>query len=145
MKIIFTKLSDLEHKVRIERADGSAEETILNTREFMRHDMGHMAVEMEVPISRGYWGSVATGVALDGMSITGTDIVTAESLAGPAQGLIRDEADKETFYSVLNRMQPELITKELAYRIHERGRKLLGHWRATSFGGDMVIEWDDSV
>ena len=111
----------------------------------MCHDMGHMAVELEVPISRGYWGSVAAGVPLDGMSIAGPDIVTAESLAGSAQGLIRDEADKETFYSVLNRMQPELITQELACRIHERGRKLLGHWRATSFGGDMVIEWEDSV
>jgi hypothetical protein len=129
--------------VRIQRTDGSTEEATLNTREFMRHDMAHMAVEMEVPIARGYWGSVAAGLPLDGMSITGPDIVIAESLAGPAQSLIRDEADKEMFYSVLARMQPELITQELAYRIHERGRKLLGHWRATPFGGDMVIEWED--
>lgn len=142
MKITFTKDSDLEHTVHIRRADNSTEKATLNTREFMRHDMAHMAVEMEVPIARGYWGSVAAGLPLDGMSITGTDIVIAESLAGPAQGLIRDEADKEMFYSVLSRMQPELITPELAYRIYERGRKLLGHWRATPFGGEMVIEWD---
>ena len=144
MKITFTKDSDPEHTVRIQRADGSTEGATLNTREFMRHDMAHMAVEMEVPIARGYWGSVAAGIPLNGMGITGSDIVIAESLAGPVQGLIRDEADKETFYSVLSRIQPGLITQELAFRIHERGRKLLGQWRATPFSGDMVITWEDS-
>ena len=141
MQIIFTKNSDQEHTVQIQRKDGSNEQAVLNTRSFLNHDLAHLAVELEVPLALGYWGSVAAGSALDGMAIKGADIVVAESLAGPVQGLIRDDADSKTFLDLLSRIQPELVTEDLANRIFERCRQLKGHWRATPFGDLMILEW----
>lgn len=141
MDIVFTKLSDVEHKVSIRRADDSEESTWLNSRSFLRHDLAHFAVESEIPIPRGYWGSVACGASLDGMMIRGSDILLAETLAGPVQTLMRTEADAAHFFSVLVRIQPELISEELAARIHAHGRRLEGHWQATPYGGEMRVNW----
>jgi hypothetical protein len=145
MKIIFTKLSDEEHSVRVVRADGSEDSGILNSRSCLRHDLAHFAVETELPIAGGYWGSVANGVALAGNEFSGSGIATAESLAAPIQTLMRLNASDEKYIAVLAHVLPEVATEELALRIKERIRKLLGHWKATAYGADMEFEWDDRI
>jgi hypothetical protein len=143
MDIFLTKVSDSQHRVRVRRADASEAVAQLSSRSFLRHDLAHLAVEAELPIVRGYWGSVANGAALDGLSIRGPDILLAESLAGPTQTLMRKDADVATFFAVLNRVRPDLITRELAARIQAHGRQLEGHWRATPYGGEMAVHWHD--
>jgi hypothetical protein len=66
VEILFTKLSDERHGVQVNRVDGTLDQIELNTRSFLRHDFAHFAVEAEVPIRFGYWGSVADGVSLGG-------------------------------------------------------------------------------
>ncbi len=141
MDIAFKKLSEQEHEVRICRADGSIDSAILNSRSFLRHDLAHLAVETQLSLARGYWGSVASGAALDGMEIRGPDIILAEKLAGPVQTLMRIGANDAQFYTALARILPELITPELASRIREHGRKLQGHWQGTVFGDEMQVIW----
>ena len=63
MQIDFHKTSDDEHTLQVRQADGSNERAALNSRSFLRHDLAHFAVELEVPLNEGYWGSVARGVA----------------------------------------------------------------------------------
>lgn len=145
MKIVFRKISNEEHSVHIMRSDGSTDSAILNSRSFLRHDLAHLAVESEVPLIRGYWGSVAAGASLTGLEIRGPDIATAESLSGPVQTLMRVEADEGAYFAILLKIRPDLATTELASRIREKGRQLQGHWKATAFGGEMVTEWDDSL
>lgn len=148
MLIHFTKISDEKHAVKVLRSDGSSEEAVLKSREYFRHDLAHLAVEMEIPLRSGYWGSVAAGTALDGMQIKGREIGIAESLAGPVQTLMRKEAGVEEYKRVVDRSHTllaplELASPEIAERIHKRVRKLQGHWRATPYGGEMVIEWQE--
>lgn len=145
MEITFTKISDDEHAVRVKRPDDSVEEAVLVSRGYLQHDFAHLAVELEVPLARGYWGSVAAGAALDGMSIRSPEIGIAESLAGPMQGLVRDCKGINAYKAVLDRMQPALSSSELAERIHERVRVLLGRWRATPRGSEMVVQWPEPV
>lgn len=145
MEIVFGKISSDEHSVRVIRADGSEDFTRLNSRSFLRHDLAHLAVEIETPISRGYWGSVAAGASLAGTEIRGPDILIAESLAGPAQTLMRVEASDAEFFASLSRIRPELISKDVAGRIREKGRQLQGHWRATPFGGEMKLHWQEAL
>lgn len=145
MEITFEKISDEEHGVRIRRDDGSEEASVLNSRSFLRHDMAHLAVETELPIALGYWGSVARGASLSGLEIRGPDIVLAESLAGPVQTLMRVEADEDKFYRTLNYIIPRLATRDLACRIRERGRRLQGHWRGTPYGEEMLLTWNDGL
>ncbi|GJM14139.1 MAG: hypothetical protein DHS20C12_25420 [Pseudohongiella sp.] len=145
MEIAFKKLSDEQHGVRIKRADGSDDSTILNSRSFLRHDLAHLAVESEVPLPNGYWGTVAKGASLSGLDIRGPDIMLAESLAGPVQTLMRTAASEEEFYSTLARIRPELASLELAARIREAGRRFEGHWSGTAYGAEMLLEWDESL
>ena len=143
MNIIFSKISDQEHAVRIVRADNSEDSGVLNSRSFLRHDFAHLAVESEIPIVHGYWGSVANGAPLSGAGISGPDIELAESLAGPVQTLIRMDADQNGFFSIIRQIQPELASQELAARIRERCRRLNGHWKATPYGSEMTLDWDE--
>jgi len=143
MKIVFKKISDEEHVVKVFRQANSTEEATLNSRSFLRHDFAHLAIEIEIPLSAAYWGSVAAGAALDGKALAGKEIVIAESLAGPVQILIRNNAGIEAYQDILDRMQPQLASRDLAERIHERARQLLGHWRATAYGSEMTVDWPE--
>lgn len=145
MDITITKLSQDEHRVAVIRKDGSADSVTLNSRSFLRHDFAHFVVESEVPIGLGYWGSVAAGASLsaDEVELEGEDIYLAETLAGPVQTLIRIEAEPAKYLEVLQKIQPQLATIDLAERIHENARRLIGHWRATPFGESMQIRWQE--
>ena len=144
MEIRFKKLSDVEHELTVVRSDGSLENRVRDNRSFLRHDLAHLAVEMEVPIRLGYWGSVAKGAALDGMSIRGPDIGTAERLSVMVQGLMRQESeDPAQFYAVLHPLKDGIVTRDIATRICARCRELRGHWRATAFGNTMVLQWPE--
>jgi len=142
VEISFTKLSDIEHKVRVTRSDGSVDEAVLNSRSFLRHDLAHLAVELEVPLRQGFWGSVASGAQLEGSGF-GADIGMAESLAAPIQILMRTEAPVSRYLAVIGHLIPELASEDLAKRIHERARQLQGHWRATPYGESMEFTWQE--
>lgn len=141
--IRFRKLSDQQHSVSVLRRNGSRDVAQLDTRSFLRHDLAHYAVERELPIAKGYWGSVAAGAGLDGAGIDGPDAELAESLAGPVQTLMRIEAGTDDYLKVLARVTPGAASAELASRIQESIRQLRGHWRATPFGGEMCLDWPD--
>lgn len=142
MQIVITKISKDEHKIEIVRQVGTREAAILNSRSFLRHDFAHFAVEAEVPIKLGYWGLVAAGASLSGEGFTGKDIALAETLAGPTQTLMRIEAEPDRYLELLQRSLPQQATLELAERIYNRARSLVGYWRATPFGSSMSIAWE---
>jgi len=144
MDILFTKISDQEHALTVRRQDGSTDSVVLNSRSFLRHDLAHLAVELELPLARGFWGSVAKGQALGGKEFKGgPELALAEALSGPVQTLLRTKADSEPFLDVLNRICPEKASWDLAARIRERGRRLQGHWQATPYGDDMRVRWEE--
>ena len=143
MDIAFTRISDQQHAVDIRRADGTSERVEFDTRSFLRHDLAHFAVESEVPIRCGFWGSVAAGASLDGDDIDGAEAALAESLAARVQTLMRLEAGTGGYLSVLGNVSPDLASMELAARIHEHVRRLRGHWKATPFGGVMRLVWPE--
>lgn len=140
MQIVFTKISDHRHAVSVVRDDGSHDCVELNSRSFLRHDFAHFAVESEIPLLAGYWGSVADGAPLAG-NIESAEIWLAESLAGRVQTLMRVEAGVDKYLAALDSVVPELATANLAERIHEQIRQLRGHWRGTPYSGDMRICW----
>lgn len=139
----FTKLSDERHALSVVRADQSVDHIELDSRSFLRHDLAHFAVEVELEIRHGFWGSVAAGAALDGTALDGDQLSLAEEIAGPMQTMMRLNADPDMIRSVLDRVAPELSSDEAARRIHERLRHLRGRWRATPYRGEMTLSWPD--
>lgn len=143
MKVVFTKLSDDRHRVTVERRDGSREVVELDTRSFLRHDLAHLAVELELGLAGGVWGSVAGGGSLSGDGLDGPDMDRAESVAGPMQTMMRIQAPAEAILEVLTRVAPDIATPEVADGIHARMRALAGHWAATPYGSDMDLDWPE--
>jgi hypothetical protein len=142
VRITFTKLSDRRHAIKITRADGTTESAELSSREFLRHDLAHFAIESEMPIRKGYWGCVASGASLSGAGVAGADAQLAESLAGPLQTLFRTEAAPQEYAKLVRKFSAAVgACPDLAARVHERIRQLRGHWKATPRGGDMELIW----
>lgn len=143
VEISFRKLSDHRHAVGITRPDGSHDEVELDSKDFLRHDLAHLAFELEAGLADGVWGSVARGCRLAGDDLDGADVEVAERAAGALQTLMRTGASAEEIYHVLVRRVPEIMTPDLAQRIHERCRRLVGHWASTGYGDEMTIVWPE--
>ena len=143
MHILIRKISDDRHTVEIERVDGTSDRVELDSRSFLRHDLAHYAVELEIPIYRGYWGSVCAGASLASDEIAGPDAMLAERLAGPVQTLMRVDADVGEYFTTLERVIPDLASTSLAERLHERIRQLRGLWKSTHYSESMKLEWPE--
>ena len=50
----------------------------------------------------------------------------------------RGNRDRETWDKHLQK-----LSTELAERLHERARQLIGHWNATPFGESMTVYWPE--
>ena len=143
MRITFTKISDERHAVKITRSDGTSESVELVSRGFLRHDLAHFAIELELPIRKGYWGCVSSGASLSGEGVAGGEARLAESLAGPIQTLFRMDAGPDPYLELLREFSPTGASHDLAARVHERVRRLRGHWKATPYGGEMELDWPE--
>jgi hypothetical protein len=143
MKVAFVKLSDQRHTVRVERNDGTNESVELDSRSFLRHDLVHFAVELELGLTAGVWGSVAGGGSLSGNGLNGADMDVAETISGPMQTMMRTGADAEEIRDMLVRVTPERGSLDLAQRLHARLRSLAGQWAATPYRGEMTLEWPE--
>jgi len=143
VQITFRRVSNGEHAVEVVRRDGSTDRVVLASKDFLRHDFAHLALEMELGLGAGVWGSVASGGRLSGDGLDGADVALAERAAGPLQTLIRTEAEVTAYEELLAATFPDRATTELAERLHERVRRLIGHWNATPFGAAMIVEWPE--
>lgn len=143
MEIAFSKLSHQRHLVHVRRVDGTTESVELDSRSFLRHDLAHFAVERELELRDGVWGSVAAGGSLSGDGLDGADMALAETVSGPMQTMLRTSADTARIFDVLARVAPEVASIDLATRLHARLRSLSGHWASTPYGGEMELEWPE--
>ena len=145
VKVVFGKVSDLRHTVRVERNDGSAESVELDSRSFLNHDLAHFATELQLGLGDGVWGSVARGGSLSGAGLDGADMAVAESVSGPMQTMLRTKATAAEIREVLVQVAPEFGTPEIAGELHARLRSLSGHWAATPYGGEMELHWPEEA
>ena len=145
MEIVFTKVSDRRHVVSIVRADATTESVELDSRSFLQHDLAHFAVERELGLAGGVWGSVARGGSLGGDGLDGEDMELVESISGPMQTMLRIAASPEQIHEVVQRVAPAYASLELAHRLHTRLRSLAGHWAATPYGGHLRLDWPEDM
>jgi hypothetical protein len=145
VEVALIKLSDRRHLVQVRRADGTTDSVELDSRDFLRHDLAHFAVERELELRDGVWGSVAAGGSLSGDGLDGANMALAETVSGPMQTMMRTGADTAEIFDVLARVAPEVASIDLATRLHARLRSLSGHWASTPYGGEMKLEWPEKT
>jgi hypothetical protein len=143
MVIMFHRRSGQEHEVEVVRRDGSTDRAVLPSKDYLRHDLAHFALELELCLRDGVWGSVARGGSLAGEGLDGADVALAERAAGRLQTLMRTGADVDAHEELLRLTMPDRADRELAERLHERVRRLVGRWNATPYGGSMTLEWPE--
>lgn len=141
MTVGFVKISDRRHLVEVRRQDGTSEHVELDSRSFLRHDLAHYAVEAELRLAAGVWGSVAAGASFDGVGIDGADVELAERLAGPIQTLIRVGPEPDQIHAVLIAVLTTKVSTDVAASLHRRIRALMGAWAATPYGDVMTLTW----
>jgi hypothetical protein len=133
LRIRFVKLDDERHRLELVRPDGARECKDLETRSFLLHDLTHYAVEAEVPIADGVWGTLAGGLPLARLNpamgpVGGAGIDAAESIVGPMSSIFRGRPN-------------DRVARDLARRVNARLRRLFGAWRAVPVGGALELTW----
>lgn len=155
MIITIKKLSGQQHELEIYRTDGTSDRQISDTRNFLKHDLIHYAVESEASLQGGFWGLLAAGKSFrdlndrTGESIRelSQDIMTIEAVVGVLHNIDKINSIHEFLDTLrsqgegLGWSMPDWFDHELIARVRERLRQINGHWNATQFGGSMKLTW----
>lgn len=145
MDILLTRVSESEHRFQIQRADGSSESAVINTRSFLVHDLVHFAVESELGERQAFYGLLASGRSLSEINDrenppSEAALMRIEAWVGPLQSLCQGRGSKTALLGHFEQMNTPL---EAAFvdAVLERMRQLLGHWKSTPFAETMRLEW----
>lgn len=161
MKIAVQKISNDQHRLTIERADGSFETAVLETKSLLLHDFIHLAVELEAGLKESFWGLVAAGnsfLALAGKDemksdfIDRTEVSVTEFVVGAMTGALQRSVPPaelvegmKNFFVASNQVFPVYLTPEFIERAFERLRHIRGAWNATAFGNVLTLEWSEGA
>ena len=159
MRILFTRITNERHALEIVRKDGTRERAELETKSFWLHDLTHFAVESEAGLQDGFWGHLAKGATLaemgdykgEGIKEYAGSLSVIEMLVGAISGALsgvplENVADNiKGYFESIGQVGsfPPWLTGEYIGRVHERMRKLVGHWNGTPFGSVMELEWKE--
>ena len=141
MEVRFTTLSVARQAVGNTRDDGSSEQLEPDSRSFLNRDIAHLAVEAELELEHGFWGSVAADAGLAGVGPGGDEIRLAERLAGPVQSLLRVEAGPAEIQATVRPLRPTSSstgTVRASTSAFDGGAASGG---ATPIRGEMVVSW----
>lgn len=145
MQIRLTRVSNTTHRFELERADGSCESAVLDTRSFLVHDLVHYAVEGLLGEREGFWGLLAAGRPLAEVNDRENPppepaLMRIEALVGPLQSLCQGRGDRARLEAHLRDHTPPL-PPDFVGAVLDRMRHLRGHWRGTPFGTPMALVW----
>jgi hypothetical protein len=155
VRVLFRKLSDDRHVLEIVRDDGRREHVECETRSYLVHDLLHYAVESEAGVKTGFWGNLAAGKTLadmndrsgGAMQDRAPEMAIIERLVGSLTAAVKGRSAAEMvaaldqYAAALGSTNPDWLTEPFVLAVQERMRQLLGHWRATPYGGTMELHW----
>jgi hypothetical protein len=154
MRVLFHKLTDDRHAIEIVRDDARRERVECETRSSLQHDLLHYAAEGEARCHGGFWGTLAGGRTLAEMndrnappSDGSAEMAMIEQVVGVLSGAVKGRTAEEVvgglrrWTRALDREPPEWVTVAFVGAVQKRMRQLIGHWKATPFGGTMELSW----
>lgn len=161
MKITFQKISNDQHRLTIERADGSSETSVLETKSLLLHDFIHLAIELEAGLKESFWGLVAAGHSflalagkdeMQGEEIDRSEVAITEIVVGAFTGMLQRSVPAEfvidgirNVCEATNRPYPSYLSNGFIDAAFERLRHIRGAWNATAFGNVYTVEWPESA
>ncbi|MBL8950550.1 MAG: hypothetical protein JNK82_07215 [Myxococcaceae bacterium] len=131
MKIVFTRLTADRHRFDVLRDGRAPESRELETRSYLAHDLVHFTVERVFGFTAGFYGRLASGVALDQVDAAATDESwRVEGIVGRFQSYLHSRAPL-----------PDGLDAEKVAQVERDWRALLGAWKATPYGGRLELDW----
>jgi hypothetical protein len=129
------------------------------------HDLAHYVVERELGLRDGLWGSIASGVILEGMKpLSGKQqphsreqshtiqvanrrgILFAELAVGAVLQVIKGEPLEAILYVVdspMMRLRTRADYDALAQRVRPVVEAMVARWRTIPMGSALVVSWPD--
>lgn len=157
MQIRLTKISPIQHRLDITRADGTQESAELETKSLLFHDLIHYALETEAQLQKSFWNLVAQGHSflelnakddMAGATVPRDELGMTEMIVGGLTGYLQGNARPEEIIAAMQNacdaygiQLPHYLTVELIKAVEERFRQLRGHWLGTPFGQNMELTW----
>jgi hypothetical protein len=158
LTVRFTRVSATHHRFEVERADGSKEAAVLETRSLLVHDLLHFAFETEAGLAQAFYGLIAAGRTLadtmpeatpEGAGFPTAEARLAERIVGPLTGVVQDKFSARSALAGLRQLQeahgepmPEWLTEDLIRRTTEHFRRLHGRWRSTPFAATLELRFE---
>jgi hypothetical protein len=155
VRIAFRKVDDDRHELSIVRDDGARESVECETKSLLAHDLLHYAVELEAGLTIGFWGTLAAGATLAQMNDrtrpppTGApdELAVVEQFVGALSGTVKGQPPAQVaagirrYAAAMGKAEPPWLTEDLVVAVTDRVRRLMGQWRATPRGVEMVLAW----
>ncbi|MDX2010281.1 MAG: hypothetical protein SFW67_08830 [Myxococcaceae bacterium] len=141
------RLSAERHTLALRLDDGAIVSVELETRSLLVHDLVHWCVEAELDLDEGFWGLLASGVPLEVLNdretppSTFTTLWRVEGLVGPLESYLQGRLPHDLLVEAL----PSSFTLANLRGVEARFRSALGAWKATPFGGALVLTWPPSA
>src|SRR5262245_55210423 len=156
----FTRVSPTHHRFEIERADGSKEATVVETRSLLVHDLLHLAFETEACLAQSFYGLLASTHTLadlvpkassDGAIFPSSAAQVPGRVVGPLTGVVQGKISARALLSAIRELQdahgepvPAYLTEGLIERTAARFHRLHGQWKATPFGQTMELRFESA-
>jgi hypothetical protein len=146
-----TRVSPTRHRLAYVRPDGTGEAVELVTREALKHDLLHFAVESEAGLQGSFYGLLAkvggyAELTVAGGAALGGEVAVTERVVGAFTGALEGGLDPDAFVArvaefleIYDERAPRWLTREFVLAVAERMRQLEGRWKATPFGQTMEL------
>lgn len=142
MQIHLQRRSNDQHHLSVVRADGSTDAALLESKSMLVHDLVHYALEAELGLTDGFWGTVAAGRSFAELRAVpfgdSPGLARAERLVGPMQAVFHGRLDPAQYARMVDGDGP---SEAAVHAVLERMRRLWGHWRATPFHETLALPW----
>lgn len=106
------------------------------------HDLVHYALEAELGMHDGFWGTVAAGRSFAELRAVpfgdSPGLARAERLVGPLQAVFHGRLAPAEVARMVDGAGP---SESEVQAVLERMRRLWGHWRATPFHDTLTLPW----
>jgi len=146
MRVLFTKVTDDQHRFAVVRDDGSEDSADLETRSLLLHDLVHFALEAEAGLTCAFFGLLASGMPLARLNDRESppdeeELWLAESLVGPMQSVFGGRLSRERYIEIARERGYDFVDAAFVEKVCERLRRLVGHWRGTAIRSTMALDW----
>jgi len=145
MNIEFKKINVSNHELKIVRSDKTSEQTVLDTKTYLLHDICHYYVEKELKTFDGFWGMLAQGYQIEQL-FGKTNPLTEklriiEWIVGGTQSVYSNHMDESEFWNYIKSVDVNFINNEFLAKVIPQINEFMSRWKYLSIGKTSILNF----